>query len=81
MRDQLARQVERVPACLLRCYPHEWSLLVGAPGGGVDRAKAAWRYAGRFQREPRQEEIEKLLAAEITKARDEGIKRSPGPEA
>lgn len=75
MRDQLSEQVERVPACLLRCYPHEWSLMVAAPGDDPRRrgAGARWRYAGRFARPPRPQDIERLLQAAITRARDEGV--------
>ena len=81
MRDQMAKQVERVPACLLRCYPHEWTVVVAQPGDArASRVDARWRYAGRFARPPRPEEIEKLLAQEIQRARDEAIRASgPGP--
>jgi len=68
MRNQLAKQVERVPACLLRCYPHEWSLLFAA-----SKERASWRYAGRFERQPRVEEVEKVLQRAINEARDEGV--------
>ena len=79
LRDQLADQIERVPACLLRCYPHEYSVLMVEPGGDArERASASWRYAGRFKQQPQADEIERLLQDEMTKARNEAM-RSPPP--
>ena len=81
LRDQLAQQIERVPACVLRCYPHEWSVLytMAPRGEKATRAKAAWRYAGRFATPPRPEQIEGLLKQQMTRARDEGAPEAARP--
>ena len=79
LRDQMAQSVERVPVCLLRCYPHEWQVLFVPPtadkAGRTRGAAAEWRYAGRFARQPSAEEIERLLKEQMTRARDEGVPR------
>ena len=50
MQDQFAKQLDRVRAFLLRCYPHEWTVLIenpfqpaqqGAPAGTDGGAAAA----------------------------------------
>ena len=79
MRDQSATQVSRVSACLLRCHPHEWSVLVdeapingsasAQPAGAARRARR-WKYAGRFAKQPPATDLETLLAATVTKLRD-----------
>ena len=79
MRDQSATQVSRVSACLLRCHPHEWSVLVdeapingpasAQPAGAARRARR-WKYAGRFAKQPPAKDLETLLAATVTKLRD-----------
>ncbi len=65
LRDQFSKQVERVPACLLRCYPHEWSVLVDTRRNGGE-----WQYAGRFDRQPQPAQIEQLLQQTVTRAVD-----------
>jgi len=79
LRDQYAKKVDRVRACLLRCYPHEWSVLFELPRGvtavdvqTADKGGQCWRYAGRFTSQPRAEQLEALLQREMTRARDEG---------
>ena len=71
--DQTAQQVDRVHACLLRCYPHEWSVLFERPRAATKSALTAqpWRYAGRFTTQPAPEQLEALLQREITRARDD----------
>ena len=61
MRDSGAAEANRAAACLLRCYPHEWSLMVDARRGG------GWRYGGRFDRRPSVVQLEKLVQAAVTK--------------
>jgi hypothetical protein len=79
LRDQRAQQVERVPVRLLRCYPHEWAVLHGPPGDGNQPA-TQWRYAGRFTRQPKPEQIERLLGEQLTRARDEMARASESEE-
>ena len=74
LRDQTAQEVERVPACLLSCFPHEWCLMHGAPGGGGSVTTARWQYAGRFERPPRPDEVETMLGEAMTRARNEEFK-------
>jgi len=62
LKDQYAKQVDRVRCCLVRCYPHEWSVLYESEG--------AWRYAGRFEQQPLAEELEAKLRESITKERN-----------
>lgn len=56
--------------------------MVAAPGDDPRRrdSEARWRYAGRFAKPPRPDEVEKLLQVELTRARDEASSRpAPGP--
>ena len=90
MRDQFSTRVDRARACLLRCYPHEWSLLFeehdsltqwDAPSDRMDQAgasQAVWRYAGRFDGPPRAEQLEALLEAEMTRVRDRVVMQRRG---
>ena len=82
LEDQYADKVARVRACVLRCYPHEWQVLFEPPGssigaGGREGAGAPakptrpWRYAGRFDRPPRTEQLEALLRDQLTRERNE----------
>ena len=48
--------------CLLRCYPHEWSVLVQPPAGD-------WFYAGRFDAQPSPQQLEAMLVDGFTRAR------------
>lgn len=82
MKDQFAEQVTRVGACLLRCYPHEWTALFDAGGGGT-AAEREWSYAGRFAAPPRPEALEELLRASVQRARDAEFARAAeaGPGA
>ena len=52
--------------CLLRCYPHEWSVLVqrDAAAGAAD-----WFYAGRFPSQPTPPQLEAMLVDGLTRAR------------
>ena len=63
MRDQFAKQVDRVNACVLRCEPHEWSVLVDAGTLGARR----WKYAGRFDAQPEAKQLEQLLQSTLSK--------------
>lgn len=67
--DQFSRQVDRVSACLLYCYPHEWNVL--HDGETKDKSKRKWRFAGRFSERPKPKEIEGLLQADLQQLRDQ----------
>ena len=56
--------------CLLRCYPHEWSVLVQreAPPGDSPGA-SDWFYAGRFSAQPSPQQLEAMLVDGFTRAR------------
>jgi hypothetical protein len=83
LRDQTAQQIDRIPACVLRCHPHEWSVLVDI---GPSKAERRWTYAGRFAKQPVAQEIEELLKVVVTRLRDAdvadggGLKQSADPE-
>ena len=64
LRDQYADHVERVRACVLRCYPHEWSVLFEQEG--------EWCYAGRFDSQPPPEQLESMLEDALTSRRNAG---------
>jgi hypothetical protein len=70
LRNQFAKQVERVRACLLRCYPHEWSVLFEQPDAPP---RQRWEYAGRFTTQPKQAQLEELLRAKLTSVRDRDV--------
>ena len=65
LRDSYATQVSRGRAVLLRCFPHEWSVLVDADGGG------RWSWAGQFNAEPNDAQIEAVCRDEVTRLRME----------
>eukprot|EP00966_Prymnesium_polylepis_P047987 1111122-Prymnesium_polylepis.1 len=62
MRDQFAQAVERASACLLRCYPHEWSVLLQPKG-------EEWKYIGRFSARPSPQQIEDMCRDGMSKLR------------
>jgi hypothetical protein len=47
---------------MLRCYPHEWSVL-------AQPAEAEWRYLGRFSSRPNPEQLEVMLRDGMSKLR------------
>jgi len=52
-------------ACLLRCYPHEWSVLVDPTRRGE------WTYSGRFSSRPSPSQLEDLVMEGMTKKRND----------
>jgi len=70
--DQYAQKIDRVSACVLRCYPHEWSVLY--------QSADDWRYAGQFEAQPRPEQLETLLKEVLTRERNEKIRREQSGE-
>ena len=62
LRDQYAESVERRQACMLRCFPHEWRVLLQPAGG-------AWQYVGRFAARPPPQQLEDMLRDGMTRLR------------
>lgn len=67
LKDQYAKQLDRKTACLLRCFPHDWSVLFDASGRDEP---TSWKYAGSFPREPLPQQIEEMLREAVTRHRD-----------
>lgn len=87
LRDQYAEGLKRARACLLRCFPHEWSVLVDAEGVRNARlaptlarpaaAKAlSWAYAGRFSRRPNPTQMEKMVETALTRERYNAVREA-----
>ena len=77
--DQYADKVSRVRACLLRCWPHEWSVLFEPPSDGAAAVPAGgWRYAGRFETPPQPAELQALLSEALTRERNDRLRQHQG---
>lgn len=72
LQNQLARKITRRRACILRCYPHEFGVLLHTE----EEAAQAWRYAGAFSSAPREEQLQALLQDSLTRERNERWKRA-----
>ncbi|KAL1499988.1 hypothetical protein AB1Y20_012666 [Prymnesium parvum] len=59
LEDQYAQRVDRAGACLLRCFPHEWSVLLQPNGGN-------WTYVGRSSVRPSSQQLEVLCRDGMT---------------
>ncbi len=80
LRDQFAAAIERVRACELRCYPHEWAILFERPPSPATATATAttastaanplWEYAGRFTARPSDAQLQTLLHGALTKSRN-----------
>lgn len=77
--DQYSKQVDRVSACVLRCYPHEWGVLVDAAERGA--TQRTWKYAGRFSSSPQPEALEAMLQTTLTEMRNEKIRAAQRGQA
>lgn len=64
MEDSTASSLSRGGACLLRCFPHEWSVLADPS------RKGSWSYVGRFDARPSPTQLEKMLMAGMTDLRN-----------
>ena len=72
LRDSYAQEVSRGKAVLLRCYPHEWSVLVKREPPPSDMPGVSdWFYAGRFSAQPSPQQLEAMLVDGFTRARFE----------
>ena len=64
-RDAYADALTSGAGCLLRCYPHEWSVHVQADAGAGGR----WQYAGDFPSQPTPAQLEQSIVHGLTRAR------------
>jgi len=78
LRNQSSQQAERVTACVLHCYPHEYSILYNKAEfiARFGTKEKRWRYAGRFDAVPRPEQIEEVLGMDLMKLREEARVRA-----
>ena len=66
LEDQLTDTITTGGACVLRCFPHEWSVL-------IDRKRSGdWAYAGRFKERPSPQQLEEAVRTDMTSQRNEG---------
>lgn len=73
--DQYSKQIDRVAACVLRCFPHEYSILYDAARRRQGE-RSDWRYAGRFSSPPQPIQIEELLQMALTDLRNARFKEA-----
>jgi hypothetical protein len=70
--DTYATEPTTGSGCLLRCYPHEWSVLVKREPPPSDTPGASdWFYSGRFSAQPSPQQLEAMLVDGFTRARFE----------
>ena len=70
--DTYATEATTGSGCLLRCYPHEWSVLVKREPPPSDMPGVSdWFYAGRFSAQPSPQQLEAMLVDGFTRARFE----------
>jgi len=58
LEDAMAKEASRASACLLHCYPHEYSVLINPEPKNAARQ---WVYAGRFSACPAPAQIETMV--------------------
>ena len=69
--DTYATEPTTGSGCLLRCYPHEWSVLVKREPSSDTPGASDWFYAGRFSAQPSPQQLEAMLVDGFTRARFE----------
>ena len=69
--DTYATEQTTGSGCLLRCYPHEWSVLVKREPSSDTPGASDWFYAGRFSAQPSPQQLEAMLVDGFTRARFE----------
>jgi len=71
LRDQFAGQITRRRACVLRCFPHEYAVL-------LQDASDGWRYVGEFADAPSETALQALLQESLTAERNDAWRPEPG---
>uniref|UniRef100_A0A7S0P073 DUF1995 domain-containing protein n=1 Tax=Calcidiscus leptoporus TaxID=127549 RepID=A0A7S0P073_9EUKA len=66
LQDNLAHEMSKGSACLLRCYPHMWSVMVDWASSGD------WSYSGRFSSCPAPAQLEEIVRTGLMRERFKG---------
>eukprot|EP00967_Tisochrysis_lutea_P133228 scaffold233499_cov28-Tisochrysis_lutea.AAC.2 len=70
LQDSTAKEMSAGGACLLRCYPHEWSVLIDP------KRRGEWSYAGRFDDRPSPSQLEAMVMQAMTGLRNEQFRQN-----
>ncbi len=69
MADNLATELSRADACLMRCFPHEWTVLLDA------ERRREYELAAHFDTRPTAQELEGAIHVGVTRWRDRKLRR------